>query len=166
MIVLYKIASNFWINNKLFKRRVLSLLSIDIGIAYYTGSQNFKINSSSNLSSWPDPNSKTRKRKYFPHQFHGVFLFVFRQSERLVMVFKMGAVPEMVHTLTLDVSPAVLIPFYDEDSGTLFLSSKVRNSQLYQKYSEACQWCHRYYVKIWHFCQITLEKVHKTYLIS
>jgi len=47
-----------------------------------------------------------------------------KQSERLVMVFKMGAVPEMVHTLTLDVSPAVLIPFYDEDSGTLFLSSK------------------------------------------
>jgi len=47
-----------------------------------------------------------------------------KQSERLVMVFKMGPVPEMVHTLTLDVSPAVLIPFYDEDSGTLFLSSK------------------------------------------
>ena len=55
------------------------------------------------------------------------------------MVFKLGPEPEMVHTLTLDVSPAVLIPFYDEDSGTLFLSSKVRNSQLYQKYSEACQ---------------------------
>lgn len=47
-----------------------------------------------------------------------------KQSERLVMVFKMGPVPECVHTLTLDVSPAVLIPFYDEDSGTLFLSSK------------------------------------------
>ena len=46
------------------------------------------------------------------------------------MVFKLGPEPEMVHTLTLDVSPAVLIPFYDEDSGTLFLSSKVRNSQL------------------------------------
>lgn len=47
-----------------------------------------------------------------------------KQSERLVMVFKLGPEPEMVHTLTLDVSPAVLIPFYDEDSGTLFLSSK------------------------------------------
>ena len=55
------------------------------------------------------------------------------------MVFKLGPEPEMVHTLTLDVSPAVLIPFYDEDSGTLFLSSKVRNSQWHQKYSEACQ---------------------------
>ena len=58
------------------------------------------------------------------------------------MVYKLGPEPEMVHTLTLDVSPAVLIPFYDEDSGTLFLSSKVRNSQWHQKYSEACQWCH------------------------
>lgn len=47
-----------------------------------------------------------------------------KQSERLLMVFKLGPVPELVHTLTLDVSPAVLIPFYDEDSGTLFLSSK------------------------------------------
>jgi coronin-7 len=47
-----------------------------------------------------------------------------KQSERLIMVFKLGPEPEMVHTLTLDVSPAVLIPFYDEDSGTLFLSSK------------------------------------------
>ena len=78
---------------------------------------------------------KLGKENIFHINFTGFFLFVFRQSERLVMVFKMGPVPEMVHTLTLDVSPAVLIPFYDEDSGTLFLSSKVRNSQLYQKYS-------------------------------
>jgi len=47
-----------------------------------------------------------------------------KQSERLVMVFKLGATPELVHTQVLDVSPAVLIPFYDEDSSTLFLSSK------------------------------------------
>ena len=78
---------------------------------------------------------KLGKENIFHINFTSFFVFVFRQSERLVMVFKMGPVPEMVHTLTLDVSPAVLIPFYDEDSGTLFLSSKVRNSQLYQKYS-------------------------------
>ena len=29
-----------------------------------------------------------------------------------------------VHTETMDVSPAILIPFYDEDSSTLFLSGK------------------------------------------
>ena len=33
-----------------------------------------------------------------------------------------------VHTETLDVSPAILIPFYDEDSSTLFLSSKGETS--------------------------------------
>ena len=43
------------------------------------------------------------------------------------MVFKMGPTPELVNTVVLDVSPAVLIPFYDEDSRTLFLSSKVSN---------------------------------------
>jgi len=47
-----------------------------------------------------------------------------KQSERLIMVYKLGVSPELVHTQVLDVSPAVLVPFYDEDSGTLFLTSK------------------------------------------
>ena len=41
------------------------------------------------------------------------------------MVYKMGPTPVLANTVVLDVSPAVLIPFYDEDSRTLFLSSKV-----------------------------------------
>jgi len=47
-----------------------------------------------------------------------------KTSERLVMVYKLGVSPELVHTAILDVSPAVLVPFYDEDSCTLFLTSK------------------------------------------
>lgn len=33
---------------------------------------------------------------------------------------------ELVHSTVLDVSPAILIPHYDEDSSTLFINSKVR----------------------------------------
>ncbi len=32
---------------------------------------------------------------------------------------------KLVNNLVLDVSPAILIPFYDEDSNTLFLTGKV-----------------------------------------
>ncbi len=33
---------------------------------------------------------------------------------------------KLMHTETLDVSPAILIPHYDEDSNTLFLTGKVK----------------------------------------
>ena len=46
-----------------------------------------------------------------------------RQSERQVMIYQTRDL-NCVHTETLDVSPAILIPFYDEDSSTLFLSGK------------------------------------------
>ena len=46
-----------------------------------------------------------------------------RQSERQVMIYETRDL-NCVHTETLDVSPAILIPFYDEDSSTLFLSGK------------------------------------------
>ena len=36
---------------------------------------------------------------------------------------------KMMHSETLDVSPAILIPYYDEDSNTLFLTGKVRLSK-------------------------------------
>ena len=42
------------------------------------------------------------------------------------MVYKVNPKLELVHTQVLDVSPAILIPHYDQDSSTLFLTSKVR----------------------------------------
>ena len=51
-----------------------------------------------------------------------------KQSQREVMVFKVGKESiEKLHTEILDVSPSILIPHYDEDSSTLFLTSKVSN---------------------------------------
>ncbi len=42
------------------------------------------------------------------------------------MVFKIHESSlECVHTHEVDVSPAILIPHYDQDSSTLFLTSKV-----------------------------------------
>ena len=46
-----------------------------------------------------------------------------RQSERQVMIYETRDL-SCAHTETLDVSPAILIPFLDEDSSTLFLSGK------------------------------------------
>jgi len=46
-----------------------------------------------------------------------------RQSERQVMIYETKDL-NCIHTETLDVSPGVLVPYYDEDSSTLFLSGK------------------------------------------
>ncbi|RZC40501.1 coronin-7 [Asbolus verrucosus] len=45
-------------------------------------------------------------------------------SERQIMVFKSTDLSNPLNTVGLDVSPAILIPFYDEDSSTLFLTGK------------------------------------------
>ena len=55
---------------------------------------------------------------------HEIYFYFHRQAERLVMVFRTSDL-EQVHVQVLDVSPAILIPHYDEDSSTLFLTSKV-----------------------------------------
>ena len=49
------------------------------------------------------------------------------QSERQIMIYQTRDLA-CVHTETLDVSPAILIPFYDEDSSTLFISGKGESS--------------------------------------
>lgn len=46
-------------------------------------------------------------------------------SERQIMIFKANDLGAPLNTVGLDVSPAILIPFYDEDSSTLFLTGKV-----------------------------------------
>ncbi|XP_972622.1 coronin-7 isoform X2 [Tribolium castaneum] len=45
-------------------------------------------------------------------------------SERQIMVFKATDLSNPLNTIGLDVSPAILIPFYDEDSSTLFVTGK------------------------------------------
>jgi coronin-7 len=74
------------------------------------------------------------KSRSVAEQSASLFIFVkyvkmcyfFRQSERQVMVYRTSDL-QLVHNVVLDVSPAILVPFYDEDSNTLFLTSKVRN---------------------------------------
>jgi len=46
-----------------------------------------------------------------------------KQSERIVDLYSASDL-NLKHSTTLDVSPAILIPHYDCDSGTLFLTSK------------------------------------------
>lgn len=50
-----------------------------------------------------------------------------QQSERTVSVYRTRDL-QLLHQETLNVAPAVLIPFYDEDSSTLFLSGKGENT--------------------------------------
>lgn len=52
-------------------------------------------------------------------------LFSFRVSERQISVYSADDVTSPLGTVGLDVSPAILIPFYDEDSSTLFVTGKV-----------------------------------------
>lgn len=47
-------------------------------------------------------------------------------SERQISIYKATDLKAPINTVGLDVSPAILIPFYDEDSSTLFLTGKVR----------------------------------------
>ena len=56
----------------------------------------------------------------------GKFLIVTgfsRQSQRQVMVYRSEDL-SLLNTVTLDESPAIVIPHYDADSNTLFLSGK------------------------------------------
>ena len=60
-----------------------------------------------------------------------LFCFVFfRQSERQVSLFRAKDLHEMT-TLSMDVSPTILRPFFDEDSSTLFLTGKVNTMECY-----------------------------------
>ncbi|KAH0999665.1 hypothetical protein HUJ04_006049 [Dendroctonus ponderosae] len=45
-------------------------------------------------------------------------------SERQITIYKASDLSKPLNTVGLDVSPAILIPFYDEDSSTLFCTGK------------------------------------------
>lgn len=57
-------------------------------------------------------------------------------SERQISIYKASDLSAPINTVGLDVSPAILMPFYDEDSSTLFLTGKVYNNHWI---SEKCQ---------------------------
>lgn len=50
-----------------------------------------------------------------------------RVSERQISIYKATDLSAPINTVGLDVSPAILIPFYDDDSSTLFLTGKVQS---------------------------------------
>ena len=52
---------------------------------------------------------------------------IFRVSERQILVFKADKLNSPLNNVGLDVSPAILMPYYDEDSSTLFLTGRVRS---------------------------------------
>lgn len=45
-------------------------------------------------------------------------------SQRLISVYKIDNLDNPLNTIVSDVSPSILIPFYDEDSSTLFVTGK------------------------------------------
>jgi hypothetical protein len=61
---------------------------------------------------------------------------LYRVSERQIQVFKADSLSVPLNTVGLDVSPAILIPFYDEDSSTLFLTGKV--CMYWHSYNSCC----------------------------
>jgi len=71
------------------------------------------------------PNGVKGARVTFAHA--GKFLLVSgfdKSSQRLLYVFRSTDLSTSLNTLNLDVSPTLLIPYYDEDSSTLFLTGK------------------------------------------
>jgi hypothetical protein len=60
------------------------------------------------------------------HEKRSLEFVYFRVSERQIYVFKVDNLNTPLNTVGLDVSPAILMPYYDEDSSTLFLTGRVR----------------------------------------
>jgi hypothetical protein len=50
---------------------------------------------------------------------------VCRSLQRSLYVFRLTNLRASLYTLNQDVSPTLLIPYYDEDIATLFLTEKV-----------------------------------------
>jgi len=51
-----------------------------------------------------------------------------RSSNRTISVYDHRNLSEVSSTVEINVAPATLIPFYDEDSSVIFLSAKVWKS--------------------------------------
>ena len=60
---------------------------------------------------------------------NGLMCFLLtRSSNRTISVYDHRNVSEVLSTVEINVAPATLIPFYDEDSSVVFLSAKVWKS--------------------------------------
>ena len=53
------------------------------------------------------------------------FAFYTRTSTRVVSIYRSDDVSKPAYTLSLDVKPAIVIPHYDADSSSLFLTGRV-----------------------------------------
>lgn len=62
-------------------------------------------------------------------------MFAFRVSERQISIYKATDLSAPINTVGLDVSPAILMPYYDEDSSTLFVTGKVRLTKIIENFS-------------------------------
>jgi coronin-7 len=62
-------------------------------------------------------------------------------SERQISVYKSNDLHKPLGTVGLDVSPAILIPFYDEDSSTLFVTGKGDTTIYAYEISEEPPYC-------------------------
>lgn len=54
-----------------------------------------------------------------------VLVLLNRSSNRTISVYDHRNVSEVLSSVEINVAPATLIPFYDEDSSVIFLSAKV-----------------------------------------
>ena len=63
----------------------------------------------------------------FPKK-HNLCLLLFRGSQREIKVFEANNLSKPIATQVIDVSPSVLVPYYDEDTSVLFLWGRVSNS--------------------------------------
>lgn len=55
------------------------------------------------------------------------YVYNVRSSERQILMYNSSDLTH-VTTVSLDVSPSILVPFYDEDSSILLLSGRVSSS--------------------------------------
>ncbi|XP_015178684.1 PREDICTED: coronin-7 isoform X5 [Polistes dominula] len=62
-------------------------------------------------------------------------------SERQIMVFKTDNLNQPLNTVGLDVSPAILMPYYDEDSSTLFLTGRGDSTIYAYEVTEEAPYC-------------------------
>ncbi|KAG8039903.1 hypothetical protein G9C98_000632 [Cotesia typhae] len=62
-------------------------------------------------------------------------------SERQIILFKADKLNSPLNTVGLDVSPAILMPFYDEDSSTLFLTGRGDSTIYTYEITEEAPYC-------------------------
>ncbi|XP_062610316.1 coronin-7-like [Saccostrea cucullata] len=79
----------------------------------------------------PGPDGSRGARAVFVLEGNYLFVSGFdKQSRRMIFLYDTGDLSQPLYEDSIDESPAILIPYYDEDSNTVFLSGR-GNGQLY-----------------------------------